>query len=63
MKITLLENPLESDWIEVKRRALVTIGKSKVVNEIAEDWKVRMLRSRHSPIRRLRISFYLEDVP
>ena len=30
MKITILEMPTEKDWIEVKRRALVTVGKSPV---------------------------------
>ena len=31
MNVTLLEYPTDKDWMEVKRRALVTIGK-KLVN-------------------------------
>ena len=30
MKIELLEYPTEKDWMEVKRRALVTVGKKPV---------------------------------
>ena len=29
MKITLLEYPTGKDWVEVKRRALVTIGNAQ----------------------------------
>ena len=59
MKVELLEKPSEKDWLEVKRRALVTIGK-KPVTEPTEEWKHDILKARHSPIRRLMFSFYLE---
>lgn len=59
MKIELLEYPTEKDWMEVKRRALVTVGK-KPVNPPDSEWKRRILWARHSPIRYLRFSFYLE---
>lgn len=62
MKITILEMPTEKDWIEVKRRALVTVGKSPVTAP-DEEWKMKMLECRHSPVRRLRFSFLIEDVP
>jgi thymidylate synthase ThyX len=59
MKVELLEMPNEKDWIEVKRRALVTIGK-KPATAPTEEWKHDILRARHSPIRRLFFSFYIE---
>lgn len=59
MKVELLEAPTEKDWMEVKRRALVTVGKRPVTPPDSE-WKRRILRARHSPIRYLRFSFYLE---
>lgn len=59
MKIELLEYPTGKDWMEVKRRALVTVGK-KPVNPPDSEWKKKILYARHSPIRYLRFSFYLE---
>lgn len=62
MNVTVLEYPTEMDWLEVKRRALVTVGLN-VKNPPNERWKEDMLDARHSPIRRLRFAFLLEDVP
>ena len=62
MKVTLLEYPTEQDWIACKERALVTIGKT-IKNPPDLAWKKAILRARHSPIRRLRFSFLLEDIP
>ena len=62
MNIELLEYPNDNDWLAVKERALVTVGKHAVLPPTA-DWKHRILEARHSPIRRLHFSFYLEDVP
>lgn len=58
-EVNLIEKPTQKDWIEVKRRALVTIGKSPV-NEPTQAWKHDILKARHSPIRRLNFSFYIE---
>ena len=57
--IYLLSAPNDSDWMEVKRRALVTVGKAPVKFPDSE-WKHRILEARHSPIRYLRYSFYIE---
>ena len=54
--ITLLRVPTSEDWQEVKRRALVTVGKT-MITEPTPEWKRRMLRARHSPIRYLMYSF------
>lgn len=62
MEIQLLEWPNDQDWMEVKRRALITIGKS-MLNPPDIYWKVKMLNARHSPIRYLRFSFLLKDIP
>ena len=59
MIVKILEAPTPKDWCEVKRRALVTIGK-EMVTEPSFEWKQKMLEARHSPIRRLFFSFYIE---
>lgn len=56
--VELLCAPTEQDWMEVKRRALVTIGKAPVKAPSLE-WKKSILRARHSPIRWLRFSFLI----
>ena len=62
IKISLIEYPTDSDWMEVKRRALVTAGLS-VKNAPTLEWKRKSLNARHSHIRRLWFSFYFEDIP
>lgn len=62
MKITLIKSPTYADWFEVKRRALVTIGK-KPVNLPDDEWKRSILEARHSPIRYLWFSFLFEGIP
>lgn len=61
-RIELTEFPDDNDWIQVKRRALITVGKSPIMKpEIT--WKKRMLECRHSPIRRLHFSFTFYGLP
>lgn len=62
MRVTMIEYPTEIEWMRVKRRALVTVGK-KPISPPDERWKREMLRARHSPIRYLRFSFLIEDLP
>lgn len=62
MKVTVIEYPTEQDWLAVKQRALVTAG-LKVKNPPDMAWKKSILEARHSPIRRLRFSFFVEDLP
>lgn len=62
MFVSILEYPTISDWESVKARALVTMGLTpKTLPDL--DWKRKMLRCRHSPIRHLNISFYVKDLP
>ena len=62
MKVELLEYPTDKDWMEVKHRALVTIGK-RPISAPTDEWKREILRARHSPIRYLRFSFLITDLP
>lgn len=59
MIVKLNEYPTNNDWFEVKKRALVTVGK-EAVTEPTTEWKRKILEARHSPIRRLQFSFYIE---
>lgn len=59
IKVELNEFPSGDDWLEVKKRALVTIGKT-AKNAPTDEWKRKILEARHSPIRRLFFSFYIE---
>lgn len=54
--VALTHYPTPDDWMECKRRALVTIGKHPV-NPPDRDWKHKTLRAHHSPIRWLMFSF------
>lgn len=58
--VRLIEYPNDGDWDEVRRRALVTMGLTKFTTPTTFEWKQKMLDCRHSPIRYLRFSFYLE---
>lgn len=62
MTIELIKFPNEEDWMEVKRRALVTVGKNPVTPPNSQ-WKFKILRARHSPIRYLIYSYYIHDIP
>lgn len=62
MKVLLIEFPDDRAWLAVKERALVTVGKHAITPP-DHDWKHRILEARHSPIRYLRFSFFLENIP
>lgn len=58
MEVKITRWPSEEDWMEVKRRALVTVGlKPKTAPD--SEWKRKILKARHSPIRYLQFSFDL----
>lgn len=62
MEVNMTEWPNENDWHEAKRRALATMGK-RLKTEPDESWEKKILKARHSPIRRLRFSFDLIGIP
>ena len=59
MKVELIRFPNDDDWMECKRRALVTEG-LRPVSPPTFERKHKILRARHSPIRYLMFSFYME---
>ena len=65
MTVELIRHPTEGDWIECKRRALVTMyGKGLGdINPPSSEWRHKILRARHSPIRYLQYSFLIRDIP
>ena len=64
-KVKLIRYPSEDDWIECRRRALITMyGKGLGdISPPSSDWKYRILRARHSPIRYLLYSFLITEIP
>lgn len=62
VRVQVIEYPTSSDWIAVKQRALVTVGKTSDT-EPSSEWKDKIITARHSPIRRLRFSFFIENIP
>ena len=62
VEITLIRRPTIDDWMLVKECALVTVGKA-AKTEPDEEWKRRILRARHSPIRELKFVFLLDGIP
>lgn len=59
MKVELLKHPTEEDWLFCKQCALNTVGKSTTTLP-SDEWKVKLLKSEHSPIRTLWFAFKLE---
>lgn len=58
--VKLINHPEDDDWIECKRRTLVTIGKSSFKQPPTMEWKHKLLKAHHSPIRSLMFGFYIE---
>lgn len=53
IEIEILRRPTEEDWERCKMLALNTIGKEYSGSVITDEWKCKMLKARHSPIRTL----------
>ena len=62
MNIEILKHPTDADWLLCKKCALVTVSKDTDKVPI-NDWKEKLLRSNHSPIRTLQFCFRLTDIP
>lgn len=62
MKLEILKHPTEEDWALCKTCTLVTVSKTGVAPP-SHDWKVKLLKSGHSPIRVLQFCFKLTDIP
>lgn len=62
MTIQLIRRPMPDDWMLVKEAAFVTVGRT-AKKMPSEEWKKKILRARHSPIRELRFVFRIEGIP
>lgn len=59
MKVEMTKYPTDEDWLFCRQCTLNTIGKttSKLPTD---EWKIKLLRSEHSPIRTLWFAFKIE---
>ena len=62
MKIEVVKRPTEEDWLLCKKCTLVTVGKDSE-KPATDEWKVKLLKAMHSPIRTLEFCFRLTDIP
>lgn len=62
MEVQVLKHPTAEDWILARKCTLATISKDSDT-EPSEEWKVQLLKARHSPIRTLQFCFKLIDIP
>lgn len=58
--IEVLRYPTEEDWKRCLMFARATQGKFDTPNEPSDDWKRKILRSEHSPIRTLMFTIKME---
>lgn len=50
-------------WPLVKEAALTTVHRKLKNNEVTKDWKLKILKAKHSPIREFTITYRLENIP
>ena len=62
LKVDILKHPTEEDWVLCKTCTLVTIGKEST-KPPTEEWKIKLLKANHSPIRTLQFCFRLTNIP
>lgn len=60
MKVEWLKH--EDSWQDIKNATMTTIGKSKGKYPDSE-WKLKLIRAEHSPIRKLTFSWKWSDLP
>lgn len=60
IKITILRTPTEEDWERCKMLALNTAGKKYTGTKVTDEWKHKILKARHSPIRTLMFTIKME---
>lgn len=60
--VELIKHPTEEDWLLCKKCTLVTVGKDSE-KPATEEWKRKILKANHSPIRTLEFCFRLTNVP
>ena len=58
--IELLKYPTQNDWEWCKTCTLNTVGKKLKNKDVTSEWKSKILKSEHSPIRELWFGFRME---
>lgn len=53
IQVEILRHPGKEDWERCKMLALNTMGKKYAGSEITDEWKHKILKAKHSPIRTL----------
>lgn len=61
--IEILRYPSEEDWRRCLMLARCTQGKFDTSNEPSDDWKRKILRAEHSPIRTLMFTIKMDGIP
>ncbi|MBQ6503230.1 MAG: thymidylate synthase ThyX [Flexilinea sp.] len=62
-KIEILRCPTEEDWKRCLLLARATQGKFDAPKEPSVEWKRKILRAEHSPIRTLMFTIQMENIP
>lgn len=62
MKVEILKHPTDEDWMLCKKCTLVTVSKDSNIPP-TDEWKVKLLKANHSPVRTLEFCFRLTDIP
>lgn len=60
IKVKVIRHPEKADWERCKDLALRTIGKKWTGSEVTDEWKRKMLKCKHSPIRTLMFTIEME---
>lgn len=58
-EVEILRHPTNDDWKRCKMLAMNTMGR-RWSGEVTEEWKLRMLKAGHSPIRTLMFTIRME---
>ena len=61
--VEVIRHPTDEDWELCKLAALTTVGKRRALTVPSDEWKHRMLRARHSPIRTLMFAIRIDPIP
>ena len=61
--IEILRMPTEEDWKRCLLLARCTQGRYGLTNEPSEEWKRKILRAEHSPIRTLMFTIMMKNIP
>lgn len=59
MTVEILRHPTEEDWQRCRMLALATVGMG-CSGEVSDEWKHKILRAEHSPIRTLMFTIRME---